>query len=111
MGDILNAVQDLEENGKSMGTRQLLRNAEAIVNQIRRILHTNWPKSEEKHLKKLQKIAVALARVLDPKVEKGEKEDIYEIISASKQELEEVADKLGVPISEPEEEAPQDQMT
>jgi predicted transcriptional regulator len=104
VGDILNAVQDLDENGKSMGTRQLMRNAEAVVNQIRRILHTNWSKSDEKYLKKLQQVGVALARVLDPKVDKGEKDDIYEIIAAAKSQLEQVCDKMGVPISEPEEE-------
>ena len=52
IGDVLNAVEDLVDNGNSMGTRQLVKKSEVIVNQIRRILHTNWPKKEEKNLEK-----------------------------------------------------------
>ena len=108
VGDVLNAISDLEENGKSMGTRQLLRNSEAVVNQIRRILHTNWPKSEENNLNILQKVGVALARTLDPKTEKAEKDDIFSVISSAKSELEKISEKLGVPANKKSEEAPEE---
>lgn len=99
VGDVLNAIEDLDENGKSMGTRQVTRNAEGIVNQIRRILHSNWPKTEEKTLKKLQKIAVAIARALDPERKKEEGDDIYAIVASAKSEIEQLSGKLGVPIN------------
>jgi hypothetical protein len=111
VGDILNALQDLEENGKSIGARQVLRHAEGIVNQIRRMLHTNWPKEEEKSLIKLQKIAVALAKTIDPQANKAEKDDIATVISNSKAELESLSGELGVPLnttSKEGEESPKD---
>jgi len=94
VGDILNAVQDLEENGSSMGTRQMVKNAEGIVNQIRRILHTNWPKDQEENLKRLQKAGVAVARAIE------EKDDLEGVITSVKGELEEVSGDLGVPIQQ-----------
>ena len=94
LGDILNATQDLEQNSKGMGTRQMVKNAEGIVNQIRRVLHTHWDKQEESSLKKLQKAGVALARAIE------EKDDLENIITAVKGELEELVGDLGQPIGE-----------
>jgi hypothetical protein len=94
LGDILNAVQDLDQNAKSMGTRQMVKNAEGIVNQIRRILHTHWDKSEEDSLKKLQKVGVALARAIE------EKDDLEGMLKSAKGELEELAADLGQPVGE-----------
>ena len=94
LGDILNATQDLEQNAKSMGSRQLVSNAEGIVNQIRRVLHTHWDKQEEESLKKLQKAAVALARAIE------EKDDLLNTLTAVKGELEELVGDLGQPIGE-----------
>ncbi len=94
LGDILNATQDLEQNAKSMGTRQMVKNAENIVSQIRRVLHTHWDKQEEESLKKLQKAAVALSRAIE------EKDNLESIITAVKGELEELVGDLGQPIGE-----------
>jgi SMC interacting uncharacterized protein involved in chromosome segregation len=94
LGDILNATQDLEQNAKSIGSRQLVNNAEGIVNQIRRVLHTHWDKEEEASLKKLQKAGVALARAIE------EKDDLINTITAVKGELEELVGDLGQPIGE-----------
>jgi len=99
IGDILNAIEDLDENGKSMGMRQVMRNAEGVVNQIRRILHSSWPKNEHKTLRKLQKAAVSLARVLDPEKKKEEGDDIYTIVASVKGELEKLSGKMGVPVN------------
>lgn len=92
-GDVLNAVQTLTQDGKSMGTRQLVRNSEGIVNQIRNILHSNWNKSEEKYLKLLQKVGVAIMKAIE------EKDDLLEILNSSEQELSKMVSDLGVPVN------------
>ena len=57
VGDILNGLQDLSQNSASMGSREANKNAETIVNQVRRIIKTNWPQGDKKHLESLQKLA------------------------------------------------------
>jgi hypothetical protein len=71
----------------------MVRNSEVIVNQIRRILHSNWPKEEEKHLKQLQKIGVAIAKAME------EKDDLEATIAACQQALEDLSGDLGVPVN------------
>lgn len=94
IGDILNAVHDLVENGKSMGTRQLVKNSEQIVNQIRGILHTHWTKADEKILVSLQKAAAAIMRAIK------EKGDINEVLPSVADELEELSTKMGTPTND-----------
>ena len=91
IGDILNALQELAENGKAMGTRQLIKNSEAIVNQVRRVLHSDWQKEEEKYLKPMQKVAVAIMRAIE------EKDDLQSILSSASEELGKVHSDLGAP--------------
>jgi len=102
IGDILTAVQDLQQNSEGMGSRQVLANSQRIVDQIRSVLHSNWSKNETKHLKDLQKVGVALARSIE------EKDDLEQILPSIANELEEVVSKMGVPVnslgSPPEEE-------
>jgi hypothetical protein len=93
MGDILTALQELRDDAKSMGSRSLVRYSEKIVNQIRRVLHTHWPKDELKFLKPLQKIGVAMMKAIE------EREGLEEIIAGSTGELEKVLGKMGVPIN------------
>lgn len=93
IGDILTALQELRDDAKSMGSRSLVRYSEKIVNQIRRVLHTHWPKDELKFLKPLQKIGVAMMKAIE------EREGLEEIISGSAGELEKVLSKMGVPIN------------
>ena len=93
LGNILHAVQDLEENGSSMGSRQQNDNAEKIVNQIRRLLHTHWGAKQKKNLEKLQAIGVAIMKAIE------EKGDVKEVLSSSSQELEQVLGDLGTPIN------------
>ena len=93
MGDILTALQELRDDAKSMGTRSLVRYSEKIVNQIRRVLHTHWPKDELKFLKPLQKIGVAMMKAIE------EREGLEEIVAGSAGELEKVLSKMGVPIN------------
>ena len=91
VGDILNASQELADQGPSMGTRHQVRDAETLVNQIRRILHSDWKKEEEKHLKVLQKIGVAIMRAIE------EKDDLMGIMQAANQELTKLQDDIGSP--------------
>jgi hypothetical protein len=98
IGDLLNAVQDLVDNGSSMGTRQLVKKSEGIVNQIRRILHTNWPKKEENNLEKLQDVGCAISRAIE------EKDDLINILTSVKSSLEELSTDLGQPVQRSEKE-------
>ena len=93
VGDILNAVHDLEQEGENMGARQMMKFSEKIVARIRRILHSNWSQTEEKFLKSLQKVGVALMKAIE------EKNDLRELMPQIKQELEDVSGKLGVPVN------------
>ena len=92
VGDILTAAQELRDDSKHMGTRDLTRFSEKIVNQIRRILHSQWPREEKKHLIHLQKIGVAIMKAID------ERDDLPQTISSAAGELENLSGKLGVPI-------------
>jgi hypothetical protein len=92
-GDILNALQDLVDNAKGIGTRQLVGNAEGIVNQIRRILHTHWSSKEEKNLKQLQKAGVAIMRAIE------EKDDLVGILPNVIQELQNLLADLEQPVN------------
>jgi hypothetical protein len=93
LGDILEAMQDLDQNSKNIGTRQLVHYSEEIVNQIRRILHTHWSKEEEKYLRILQKVGVGIMRAID------EKDDLPTIISSAVQEVQKLMGDLGVPMN------------
>ena len=103
IGDLLSALQDLDQNADHIGTRQQVKNAEEIVNYIRRILHTHWEKEEEEYLRILQKVGVAIMRAID------EKDDLPSIIASSTHEIEKIMSDMGVPINNlgsPEESEP-----
>ena len=93
LGDLLSALQDLIQNVDGMGLRQLSANSERIVNQMRRILHSNWSKKEEKYLKNLQKAAVALAKAIE------DKQNLPDVLPAIVGELEGVLAKMGQPVN------------
>lgn len=93
IGDILTALHELKSDSKNMGSRDLTRFSERIVNQIRRILHSQWPREEKKHLLTLQKVAVAIMKAID------EREDLPTVISGAAAEIEKLSGRLGVPIN------------
>jgi hypothetical protein len=76
IGDILNAIQDLNQNSDGMGVRQLITQSQTIVNQMRRIIHTHWPDSEKDKLKTLQKCGVAIMKTIE------EKGDLRSVLSS-----------------------------
>lgn len=92
VGDILTAAQELRDDANNMGTRDLTRFSERIVNQIRRILHSNWPREEKKHLLTLQKVGVALMKSIE------EKDDLPGTVAGCASSLEKLVANLGVPI-------------
>lgn len=93
VGDILTSVHELLSSEKQIGARQLVNNSENIVNQIRKILHSSWQKSERKFLKKLQKCGVAIMKAIE------EKDDLKEILNSVSAELENITSKIGTPIN------------
>lgn len=92
IGDLLAAIQELAQDSPHLGTRDLTRFSEKIVDQIRTILHSQWDKEEQHNLKKLQKIGVAIMRSIE------EKDDLKAIIASATHELEKMSGKLGKPI-------------
>lgn len=93
IGDILNALQDLGDNTGGMGARQLVKNSNGIVDQIRRILHTDWPQREQKNLKVLQKCGVAIKKAIE------EKDDLEAVIQSCIEEIEKLSGDLDMPMN------------
>lgn len=93
VSDILNALQDLNDSAGDMGTRHLVSNAQTIVNQIRRVVHTHWAQSQEPGLKTLQKCAVAVMRAIE------EKDDLPGVLKACQAHMEVLAGDQGKPLN------------
>jgi hypothetical protein len=93
VGDILTAAHELNNDAQHIGTRDLIRFSERIVNQIRRILHSNWTKEEKKYLLNLQKVGVAIMKSIE------DKDDLPGTISGSVSILEKIVSDLGMPIN------------
>lgn len=90
---ILTALQELEQNSSHIGSRYIVAAAERIADNIRQVLHSNWSKSEEKHLITLQAVGVALAKSID------ENDDLINVVSAAKTTLEQLIGKLKQPVN------------
>ena len=93
VGDVLTALHELRDDAANMGARDLTQYSQQIVNQIRRILHSSWPKEEKPHLVQLQKAAVAIMAAID------KKSDLPGTISAVASAVEKIVEDLGVPIN------------
>lgn len=93
INDVLTGVHEFLQAKKQMGAKYMLRNAEVIANQIRKILHASWPRSEHKHLKVLQKCGVALMKTID------DKGDLSDTVNNVRGELEKLMQKLHVPVN------------
>ena len=94
IGDILNALQDLSENFKNLGSRIVSKNAESIVDQIRRIIHTKWPDSEKNNLENLQACGVAIMKCIE------EKDDLEMVLSACINTLQKSVENMETPIND-----------
>lgn len=93
VGDILTSAHDLKDEGKNMGSRDLMKFSEKLVSEIKRVLHSSWPKECTKYLKSLQKVGVGIMKCID------EKGDLYQTILSACAELEKTSKALGVPIN------------
>jgi hypothetical protein len=93
IGDILTALQQLNDDAANMGKRHLIRIVTNIVSQIRRILHSSWSYEEEKYLKQLQKVGVALMKGIDSN------EDLIQTVSNCASAVEKLSDDLDAPIN------------
>ena len=85
IGDILSALQNLHDDADHLGTRQLLKASQGIVNQIRRVIKETWPDTEMDSLKVLQKIAVALSKAID------ENTELKDVIASAVEELQQAS--------------------
>jgi hypothetical protein len=94
ISDILTALHDLQEDIENLGSRHINRMAESIVNQIRRVLHSNWSEKQHKSLKSLQKAGVGIMKAIE------EKGDIKAVLASATQEIEELSGKLGHPVTD-----------
>ena len=86
---ILSAIQELLENSKGMGKRQIVLNCENIVSKIRSILQDKWNEKQKKYVKKLQKCGVAIAKCID------DKGDLLDVLEASLNELQDILSDMG----------------
>lgn len=93
IADILSALQDLNENAPNMGIRHLISNSQTIVNQIRRIIHSHWPQTEENKLLILQKCGVAIMKTIE------EKEDLLNILKSCQKTLEDLISEDKTPVN------------
>lgn len=95
IGDLLNSLQELESNSGAYGTRELSSYVERIVNTIRGIIQSSWPKDLWLELTSLQKVAVNLSKSID-----GESDlDLKSVISAAAEEILKISEKLKMPIT------------
>ena len=92
-GDLLTAIQSLRDDSPNMGNRALIRAAQGVINQIRRILKGRWDEGDTRYLEVLQKIGVALAKAIDTK------DDMGIVIASAAQELEQMTSELEVPVN------------
>lgn len=94
VADILAGAQEIEQNVQGMGLRELSKSCEILANQIRRILHSHWPRELTPQLEELQKIGVAILRAIE------EKGDLRELIPAISSNLKNLSGKLDQPVNQ-----------
>lgn len=93
-GDILDAIQNLEEEAEYIGTRNLVRYSQNIANNIRNLVHSHWTDDLIDHLKVLQKAGVAILKGIE------ESSNLLDNIKAARSAIEELVKKLGMPIND-----------
>jgi len=95
VGDVLTSAHDLQDDIDNLGARQVARMADLIVNQIRKILHSQWQSNQREYLKDLQAVAVLIKKAIDDKNRQGSTYDLKETIKIAIQKLEDISGKLG----------------
>lgn len=94
IGNLLKDLQELQENYKDIGMTTTCNTIETIISNIQSILRGHWDSSNKKYFKNLQKIGIALSKLLE------EKDDFEKILSDSVEEIKSIAMKLNVPLND-----------
>jgi hypothetical protein len=94
VSQILDAIQDLSDNSKGIGTRHLIKASENIVTQIRKILHTDWPQRDQNTLRSLQRVGVGIMKAIDDK-----SMDLESVLAGAAEELQGTLSNIGAPIN------------
>lgn len=94
VGNIVSAAQELSDQAKHLGARDLVRLSQGIVNQIRNVLHSHWAPEETKNLKSLQAIGIALMNSIA-----GKGGNLPETLENASLALQKLVSDLGVPIN------------
>jgi|688.fasta_scaffold29088_8 hypothetical protein len=93
VGNVLSSLQNFQSDVDNLGSRQLSRLSEEIVNQIRLILHQHWNPKYNNQLKELQKIAVAIQKTIE------DRGDLKQVIPAALSALSNLSGRLGVKVN------------
>lgn len=105
IGDILSILHATEEDKDGLGSRDISKDAQKVINQIKPIL--NAPKSPKDVKKALQKVAVALSKTM----EDSNGDELLDIMSKSSKIIQNLLSDIGAPIQDlgtpPEAEVPQ----
>ena len=95
VGDILSALQSLSDDSASLGSRQMVRVADQIVDDMRRVLKGRWPAEEYQSLEELQKVAVFLKKSCDTNAK-----PLPDVVRACKAAVQALAGRLGTTLND-----------
>lgn len=94
ISELLTSLQEIQDEAKKIGTKNLVRFTEKIVNQIRSLLGGHWVDDDYKFLKGMQKVGVALAKAID------DNDNLEEVIASSVSEIQAILKKMNVPLND-----------
>ena len=93
INNVLEDLQNLQDEIESIGTRNLVRTATIIANNIRNIIKSPWEISDKKALFSLQKCGVAVLKSIE------EKSDLKELIPELVNEIQTALGYLKEPVN------------
>lgn len=93
VGDVLSSLQSIQGDIENIGSRQLSKYSEEVVNQIRKLLHKTWNPKYHNQLRELQKIGVAIQKTID------ERGDLKQVLPAAVSALSSLSGRLGVKVN------------
>ncbi len=94
IGTLLKNLQELQENYKDIGMVTTCNTIEVMISDIQSILRGHWDSSSKKHFKELQKVGIALSKLLE------EKDDFEKVLTDCVEEVKAIATKLNVPLND-----------
>lgn len=95
IGDILTALQNLQDDADDLGQRAMERALLNVVSQIRKILHGRWDDTDNKDLLVLQKVGVGIMRGLDET-----EVNMKELVTSAVGELERLSGDMDEPLND-----------